>query len=311
MAVIRPGDREMLQVLNQRLARYEEEVRPLPGIERPAYREVLIHQLNDSIRRVRFVTRIPENRLPQECCDPSHDAFNPLKAAVIHLNGGNLDEAFWLVFLATHFGKHAEDGWRLLRDIYGARGQRARWTWTNVSRSPDEFRIWLDHNQDALSTRRFSNHRKYESLNARSASGTGAVVASYVHWVNHNRGHQQFMDELHEEADGDAKEMFRQLYRSMSAVARFGRLGKFDFLTMVGKLGLAPITPGSTFMVGATGPKKGAQMLFDNYIVRSAVLDGWLIELGEYLDQPFGMQVIEDAICNWQKSPGTYKLFRG
>ena len=26
---------------------------------------------------------------------------------------------------------------------------------------------------------------------------------------------------------------------------------------------------------------------------------------------PLGMQVMEDAICNWQKSPANYKLFTG
>ena len=40
----------------------------------------------------------------------------------------------------------------------------------------------------------------------------------------------------------------------MDTVQRFGRLGKFDFLTMLGKLGIAPIEPGITFLKGATGP---------------------------------------------------------
>jgi hypothetical protein len=31
--------------------------------------------------------------------------FDPLKAAVLHYRRGRVDEAYWLVFLAVHFGK--------------------------------------------------------------------------------------------------------------------------------------------------------------------------------------------------------------
>ena len=57
-------------------------------------------------------------------------------------------------------------------------------------------------------------------------------------------------------------QVFDYLYRSMDAVASFGRMAKFDYLTMVAKLGLAPIEPGSTYMPGATGPLSGARLLF-------------------------------------------------
>lgn len=39
----------------------------------------------------------------------------------------------------------------------------------------------------------------------------------------------------------EATVVFRELYRSMQSVHGFGRLGKLDFLTMIGKLDLAPI----------------------------------------------------------------------
>lgn len=38
-------------------------------------------------------------------------------------------------------------------------------------------------------------------------------------------------------------------------------------------------------------------------------LDQWIVSLDTYLD--VGMQVLEDALCNWQKSPGKYIQFRG
>jgi hypothetical protein len=91
-------------------------------------------------------------------------------------------------------------------------------------------------------------------------------------------------------------------------VLRFGRLARFDYLAMLGKLGLAGIKPGSTYLNGATGPLRGARLLF-GVTANHSVLDGWLGELDEELQ--VGMQVMEDALCNWQKSPSVFEPFRG
>ena len=49
------------------------------------------------------------------------------------------------------------------------------------------------------------------------------------------------IQEAHKLVGQNPYETFDDLYRSMVAVDRFGRLGKFDYLTMLGKLGFAPI----------------------------------------------------------------------
>lgn len=77
---------------------------------------------------------------------------------------------------------------------------------------------------------------------------------------------------------------------------------------MVGKLGLARIEPPSTYMHGSTGPVKGARLLFGNH-ENAVTLEQWLVELEAELK--VGMQVLEDALCNWQKSPEKFKAFRG
>jgi hypothetical protein len=100
----------------------------------------------------------------------------------------------------------------------------------------------------------------------------------------------------------------------MNAVIRFGRTAKFDYLTMVGKLQLAAIEPGSTYMGGATGPLRGAKLLFGGNIsanISKKTLEEWLIELESHLGLFFGMQILEDALCNWQKSPDRYVYFGG
>ena len=112
-------------------------------------------------------------------------------------------------------------------------------------------------------------------------------------------------------AGGDAHQAFDDLYRSMRVVTRFGRTARFDYLTMVGKLGLAPIAPGSAYLQGSTGPVEGARLLFGNSrgaVLSATELDGWLVDLDTRLH--VGMQVLEDALCNWQKSPGKFKPFR-
>ncbi len=118
-----------------------------------------------------------------------------------------------------------------------------------------------------------------------------------------------FFNDVSEANGGDRRRMFDWLYRSMERnVIAFSRLSCFDYLTMLGKLNLAPIEPGSVYMDGATGPFDGGKLLFGGNPTREQ-LDAWLVQLGDHLG--VGMQVMEDAICNWQKSPDAFKRFRG
>jgi hypothetical protein len=93
----------------------------------------------------------------------------------------------------------------------------------------------------------------------------------------------------------------------MAVVHRFGRLGRFDYLCMLGKLGLAEIEPGSPYLVGSSGPLKGAMLMAGPKA--TADLDAQMARLARVLE--VGMQSIEDALCNWQKKPEEYVAFRG
>ena len=100
----------------------------------------------------------------------------------------------------------------------------------------------------------------------------------------------------------------------MNAVISFGRTARFDYLTMVGKLSLENIEPDSTYMSGATGPKSGARLLFGGSVaaqITEGELVEYLNELEAHLGLYFGMQVLEDALCNWQKSPAEFIHFTG
>lgn len=313
---MRPRDRELAQQLEAGLIAFDLERRPLLGVRNSGAREVFIEQLLESIHRVKYVSVILSRKLSERSADPHDELFDPLKAAILHQRQGRIDEAFWLVFLFVHFGKHARAGWRYAREVYGRLGGASRWDWASTSADPSAFRDWLDKHQGQLKRRGvprgFGNHRKYESLDAYSPNGTGAAVESYVRWVGPSRNHQDLVDEASRKSNGDPRKSFDYLYRSMRVVKRFGRTARFDYLAMVGKLGLAPIEPGSTYMQNSTGPVEGARLLFSgekNSDLRPAVLDAWLAELDAQLG--VGMQVLEDALCNWQKSPSKLRRFRG
>ncbi|MEQ1717211.1 MAG: hypothetical protein ABL907_14715 [Hyphomicrobium sp.] len=314
---MRPGDQARAVRLRDAVRAFDANVEVLLGIRPAGHLDCLVEQLVDSLRRIEFVHRVRDGRHDPRRMEPGSGLFDPLKAAVLHNRHGNSDEAYWLVFLATHFGKHGDDGWRLVEDVYGRLGGAGRWDWPRTSGGLPAFRAWVAHNEHTLRggdgvKRRFSNHRKYESLKANSAKGLPAVVESYVGWIGPHRTHQEFIRGLHRQVGQNPREVFAALYRSMKEVKRFGRLGKFDYLAMLGKLGIAPIDPDSAYLREATGPLAGARLLFegDSAISRNdRVLDRQLVSLDERLN--VGMQVLEDALCNWQKSPARHVYFRG
>ncbi len=311
----RPRDAARAAQIGSALQQFSSSIHPLPGIRRPRRAEVLIEQILESIHRVDYVSRVRGRSLSPNRQDPNSDAFDPLKAAILHQDAEEIDDAFWMVFLFVHFGKNLRTGWRLARDVYGALGGKA-WTWDRVSRDPNRFRQWLASNLLTLQgrdgvARHFGNHRKYQSLDPASDNGTGAAVETYVAWVGPTRNHRARTEESLGRCGADPRTTFDDLYRSMRAVRSFGRTARFDYLTMVGKLKLAPIEPGSTYMQGSTGPLSGARLLFGDTKKRitRTELDAQLVRLGQHTG--LGMQVLEDSLCNWQKSPNRLVRFRG
>lgn len=312
-----PRDKARAQKLARAVMSYQSKAGALPGLAGDGRLETLVTQFIDSLRRIEFAQHVRDARHDPARMDPCSSLFDPLRAAVLRNRRGETDEAWWLVFLGTHFGKHAVDGWRLTRDVYGKLRQGGAWDWATISRDPSAFRSWLAANEATLRgadgvSRRFSNHRKYESLKSSSVNSTAEILASYVAWVVPPRTHADLVRQLHRTVGQDPQAVFAALYGSLDAVQRFGRLAKFDFLAMLGKLGIAPIDPGSTFLQGATGPLAGARLLFGgarDQKLAARDLEARLVSFGQ--ETGLGSQVLEDALCNWQKSPGTYARFRG
>lgn len=307
---MRPADIARAETLTVGLVSFARDRRALPGIATEERRASLVRQMIDSLHRIDYVRRLGERPISPKRADPHSELFDPLKAALLHLQTGDPDEASWLVFLATHFGIHLKSRWQSTRMVYGALGG-APWTWARTSSDLGAFRIWFEQNADALASIRFGNHRKYESIRLDARENLADVVESYVAWAGSNRGHMLLFSESSESNRSDARAVFADLYNGMT-VKRFGRTAKFDYLTMMAKIGIWDIDPPHPYFEGATGPLQGASLLFTNSTAATlprATLSGYVVELGDALR--VNMQVMEDSLCNWQKSPDRYLPFRG
>lgn len=307
---MRPADIARSEALATGLIAFAQDRRAMPGVATNARRASLVRQMIDSLHRIYYVHRLKERLIAPERADPQSDLFDPLKAALLHLQAGDRDEAGWLVFLSTHFGFHQRMRWHSTRMVYGALGGPP-WTWARTSANPNAFRIWFEQNAETLTSIRFGNHRKYESIRVDARENLADVVESYVTWVGGNRGHMLLFSEASEAHGDDPRATFQSLYANMT-VRRFGRTGRFDYLTMMAKLGLWDIDPPHPYFGNATGPVEGASLLFTNSreeTLTRSTLSGYVVELGDALG--VNMQVMEDSLCNWQKSPDHYLPFRG
>lgn len=294
------------------LQRYEAANEVLPGIAQPQRRAAFVEQLVDSRRRTLYFEELLMRDPSAGRANPADRGFDPLRAAIFHDRAGNRDEAFWLVFLFVHFGKNRRSGWGLIADIYGRLGDGALWSWDAVSADAGAFRSWLDDHIDSIMSRKphrgFGNHRKYESLKA-TDSGTGAVVESYVGWVG-AAGHDIRIEDA-TRGETTPYGRFDALYRSVRGVRRFGRTAAFDYCSTLAKLSLAAVEPSAACLAGATGPLAGARLLLAPPGERPTpkILEERLTPLRAELD--VGFDVLEDALCNWQKSPAEFRPFRG
>lgn len=296
------------QALEDQLLAFHRHNMPLQGVAPPENMLAFVWQLIDSIQRVSYVQTIRTRPISASRADPQSPFFDPIRAAVA-MSTRQMEEAFWLVFLATHCGRNIRTEWQLAAELYGA-SEAVPWTWARVLNDPQSYADWVEEHHGTFAGK-FGNHRKYESLKP-GPKGTGAIVRSYVAWITGFGSHVAMIAQAQAQANGDARRAFGLLYKQMRAVLRFGRTARFDYLTMLSKVGLANIEADSTYMNEATGPKRGARLLFDGQIdskTDARVLEARVAALEQHLG--VGMQVMEDAMCNWQKSPNLYKPFRG
>jgi len=192
---MRPHEAKLWAQLRAGLTACEQQM-PLPGVQDPIQRDVYLRQLVDSIRRVRYVSVVASRPIAADRANGLSLMFDPIRAAVLKQQAGDFDEACWLVFLFVHFGRHAVAGFRYAREVYGALGQRAPWTFQAVAADIPGMRHWLDLNEPHLrrgKNKGFGNHRKYTSLSGTKPGGTGDAFETYVRWVQAYGNHANLL----------------------------------------------------------------------------------------------------------------------
>lgn len=296
-----------LEQLDKGLLEFSNGDTALNGVTDGVTRRTLAEQMIASLRRLDYTTILKNRDIHPGRADPYSDLFDPERAALFYAHKGNSDEAIWLIFLSIHFGKHGKHGWRMVRDIYSGLGA-GRWTWERATAEPGAFREWLRANRASIRGA-FGNHRKYETLDPNSNSSTALVIESFIALCSPSPS--GYFAALGHSTGNDPAKIFDAAYRGLTII-RFGRLAKFDFLSLLGRMDLAPVRPGSAYLRGATGPLRGARLLVDGDAASDASADD-LDAVLQRLDRTLsvGMQVMEDSICNWQKSPRKFIHFRG
>ena len=150
---MRPSDAQRAVELKSALDTYSKRTRKLKGVSNNSSRDAFIEQLLESIRRVKYVEVIRSREVSQQRTIGSNELFDPVKAAIYFLRQGNFDEACWMTFMFTHFGRHPKNGLaisqRCVRPTPWPRSMelgRSEWkSWlipTMVESEPSPFEGW-------------------------------------------------------------------------------------------------------------------------------------------------------------------------
>jgi hypothetical protein len=295
-----------------KIREYEQINGRLAGASTDQRKTALAWQVVDALRRVEFVRQLSRKDISPNRKDPSSPQFDPIRAAVLYRHEGNVEEAYWLIFLSTHFGKNLRHGWSTTREVYSGGNSQAPWTFQRIQANVDSFIRWLAANEGGIELHP-GNHRKYVSLSATKPHATGQTIRSYLAWSAQTGAQARTVEHIWD-LDGSLtqQERFASLYQSLRSVDGFGRTARFDLLCMLAKVGLIDIEPDQAYLSEATGPLSGAALLFrgdKRNTGQRKELDLLLCELGRHLD--VGPNIMEDAVCNWQKDPQIYVPFRG
>ena len=283
-------------VLSERIYDYLNSIGIVINQPRIQY-EVLAMQIIESMGRVEYFQILANRDISPNRLDPLNDIFDPVRA-ILDLRGRDYDEACWLTFLLVYTAENYQSDWNFLRQLY--LGVDETLTWEVAKNNVHIFSRLSDQLITSQSKPKFGNHAKYKSL-----KHIPMVFESYINLINTYNGHTNF---FRKNTFVDKKQYFEWLFTVVETnIYSFGRLTTFDYLSMLSKTGLANIEPNSCHIVGSTGPKDGAQLLFGVY--PDLQLDNYAMGLADHIG--IGYQEMEDALCNWQKSPQIFYSYSG
>ena len=264
-----------------------------------------------SERQAQYLTALAKRTLvtptywSTQRANPNSAFFDPVKA-ILYWQSIDIAESLWLAFLLIHVGDspqlqlqgNRQSQWQYLRLLYGNfsgadEPSKPLLSWATMTANPQVVVEWVRECQSNQISFKFGKHRKYESIKQ-----LPQVVDSYGHWLADiggvanltNGGIQQDLSD---------EQRFAHWYKTLN-IYRFGRLAKFEFLSLLGYLKVLAIKADHCYLTKATGPKRGAKLLFGHYTT-DPQLERLAVQTAEAIGVDYA--VFEAALCHWQASP--------
>ncbi len=262
---------------------------------------VLSKQTIDSIRRIKiYETYLEKARQADQKSLPYYITNNPF--ILSQRDSLSIQTRVWIVYLATYFGKSLKSKWLLfIRSAF--RKDRSLFLVEEIMEDRNSYFDYL-RNINFFDSSSYSNHRKFTK---KSLEGTKGFLHSADYFLNHI-GYFAFFTDPN----------FHSVYTKAYRIPNFGRMAAFDFTSSLCKCGLGVKEPQSLYSSHSTGPLSALKSILS--LAGSPKNEkSDQIELGENLLLWFEQntnirmcaQVIEDAICNWQKNTEVYKRYFG
>jgi hypothetical protein len=272
---------------------------PLPVIASPVDLGHIASLIAGAANELTGLTETAANSLTTAVTDPGNSNFDPLATAVWWFYRQEIEEACWLLFLCSYIGKHPKQNWNLLRTIYGGLYGGNVWTWKEVSAKSEAFQGWLLHHQTELGeSGSMGDAHKCVVFDYQKAMVAAKDIGNYISWVRHEGNHEQLLGNALVIGKKEPAAVFHYLYLSMNERVRIRKSIKFNYLCLIGAIGLASVEPGQPYLSDLLFSKKGARWLFgtdkmDKIPTRE--LNEVVISLAQYLELPFGIPVLHKA----------------
>lgn len=261
---------------------------------------ILARQTEDSIRRIEIYDSY---RLKAEKATESQAPFthtsNPLVLA--QRSDLSLNNRVWVLYLATYFGKSDKSNWELFKRA-SFREDKSLIGFKEIQSDPNAFFDYLS-SIDFFNGCDYSNHRKFT---AKHLDGPKGVFRSMKYVIENINVYSQ----------GKIFE-FEDMNKLALKIPNFGRLAAFDFTSTLVKCYCNVNEPKSMYAEDSSGPLNGLRLILKKTNNETSVkaqiqLSYDLMEWFSKNSSIFMLgQVLEDAVCNWQKNTIVYKRYTG
>lgn len=261
---------------------------------------ILAQQTSDSIRRIQ-IYKSYENRAFHAVLknhDFIHTSIPFVLAQRTDLSQMN---SIWTLYVATYFGKSNRSKWELFNRATFA-NNRSIILFEDIRQDLNKYFKYLS-SFDFFEGCTYSNHRKFT---AKRLTGEKGVFESMEYFVKNINQYSV-----------ENSMAFDSMYKLAQKIPNFGRLAAFDFSSSLVKCGFNIEEPQSMYGEHSTGPLNAIDLLLKstNNTSSSETKLKLCSDLMKWFQENSDIfmigQVLEDAICNWQKNTTKYIQYRG